>query len=319
MTSCLPSYRHGYIKVGQDLRNVMGQFPSFWGFARNGAGTSTIQLMLAFSFLTWGRHLIGSKLEAAGIRGSAFAWMVSFLTPRRQITTVEGCTSAPAEIGASAPQGAILSPLLFSDYVNDLSSATPARNINLFADDTSAYVSSQGPSLLNSDLQTTADYLLSWFNLWHQSIHPAKTVCMVLHSTRMPPWQLNIKINDNHITQFTRSHLQRTTVLEGSRPRCDQQICKENWTPPSPWQATVSNRCPRSLCIHQTWEWIWQHCLEWPQFLGCCTLRAIQQKRCSADHENKPYSRHTSWDPSGPCRFAEPWLSPPYGPVCANS
>ena len=54
-----------------------------------------------------------SKLEAAGIRGSAFAWMKSFLTSRRQITTVEGCTSAPVEIWASVPQGAILSSLLF--------------------------------------------------------------------------------------------------------------------------------------------------------------------------------------------------------------
>ena len=145
-----------------------------------------------------------SKLEAAGIRGSAFAWMKSFLTSRRQITTVEGCTSAPAEIGAGVPQGAILSPLLFSVYVNDISSATPASNINLFADDTSAYVSSQAPSVLNSDLQTTADSLSSWFNRWHLSVHPAKTVCMVLRSTGMPPCQLNIKINGNHIAQVTR-------------------------------------------------------------------------------------------------------------------
>ena len=145
-----------------------------------------------------------SKLEAAGIRGSAFAWMKSFLTSRRQITTVEGCTSAPAEIGAGVPQGAILSLLPFSVYVNDLSSATPASNINLFADDTSAYVSSQAPSVLNSDLQTTADSLSSWFSRWHLSVHPAKTVCMVLRSTGMPPCQLNIKIDGNHITQVTR-------------------------------------------------------------------------------------------------------------------
>ena len=146
-----------------------------------------------------------SKLEAAGIRGSAFAWMKSLLTSRRQITSVEGCRSAPAEIniGAGVPQGAILSPLLFSVYVNDISSAIPASNINLFADDTSAYVSSQAPSVLYSDLQTTADSLSSWFSRWHLSVHPAKTVCMVLLSMGMPPCQLNIKINGNHITQVT--------------------------------------------------------------------------------------------------------------------
>ena len=70
-----------------------------------------------------------SKLESAGKRCSAFAWMKSFLTSRRQITTVEGCTSAPVKIGAGVPQGAILSPLLVSVYVNDISSATPASNI----------------------------------------------------------------------------------------------------------------------------------------------------------------------------------------------
>ena len=168
--------------------------------------------MLAFSLFdqrkafdrVWHDGLL-SKLEAAGIsiRGSAFAWMKSFLTSHRQMTTVDGCASVPAEIGAGVPQGAILGPLLFSVYVKDISSATPASNINLFADDTSAYVSSQAPSVLNSDLQTAADSLSSWFSRWHLSVYPAKTVCMVLRSTGMPPCQLNIKINGNHITQVT--------------------------------------------------------------------------------------------------------------------
>ena len=32
--------------------------------------------------------------------------------------------------------------------------------------------------------------------------------------------------------------------MDGLRPRCYQKVCQENWTPPSPWQATVFNRCP---------------------------------------------------------------------------
>ena len=84
----------------------------------------------------------------------------------------------------------------------------------------------------------------------------------------------NININGNHITQVTRHrHLGVTFDERLSRPRCYQKVCQENWTPPSPWQATVFNRCPGSLCIqHQAWYRIWQHyCLEWPQFLRCCT------------------------------------------------
>ena len=85
---------------------------------------------------------------------------------------------------------------------------------------------------------------------------------------------------------------------------------------PSPWQATVFNRCPGSLFIqHQAWYRVWQHCLEWPQFLRCCTLRAIKQKRCPADYKNKPFIEPISRAPSGSCRFAEPWYPSPYGPM----
>ena len=206
--------------------------------------------------------------------------MKSFLTSRCQITTVEGCRSAPAEIGAGVPQGAIISPLLFSlaVYVNDISSATPASKINLFADDTSAYVSSQAPSVLNSDLQTTANSLSGWFSCWHLSVYPAKTVCMVLHSKGIPPCQLNIKINDNHITQVARyRHLGVTFNVQLSwKDHINQSAKKIGLLRPSPWQATVFNRCPGSLCIqHQAWYQTSQDCLKWPQFFRCCTLRAI--------------------------------------------
>ena len=169
---------------------------------------------------------------------------------------------------------------------------------------------------------------------------------------------------------------------------CDQQVCKENWTPSSPWQATVFNEIlmhsasdleltmvaqmkgrrekerekkrkrkgkekmeigsealaetekksqtpqpeiepgtpanvadaqplshrdngdnsplpsssfPNSLpplpstfrlslkthSSHLSHKRIWRRCPEWPQFLECCTLIAIQQKRCPADNYNK--------------------------------
>ena len=61
----------------------------------------------------------------------------------------------------------------------------------------------EGP-LLNSDLQTTADSLSRRCSRWHLLVHPAKTVCMVLRLTGMPPRQLNIKINGNQIAQVTR-------------------------------------------------------------------------------------------------------------------
>ena len=110
--------------------------------------------------------------------------------------------------------------------------------------------------------------------------------CLALKSTTTTsPWFRDITTSQS---PSTNDYPWRITFRMWSRS------LQRNWTPPSPWQAAVFNRCPGSLCIqHQTWSWIWQPRLEheWPQFLRCCTLRAIQLKSCPADHENKPYSR----------------------------
>ena len=263
-----------------------------------------------------------SKLEAAGIRGSAFAWMKSFLTSRRQITTVEGCTSAPAEIGAGVPQGAIISPLLFSVYVNDISSATPANNINLFADDTSAYVSSQAPSVLNSDQQTTADSLSSWFSRWHLSVHPAKTVCMVLRSTGMPPCQLNIKINGNHIAQVTRHrHLGVTFNERLSWKDHVHDVLKKSAKKIGLLRRLgrqLSSTVVRDLYAFSIRPGIEYGSIVWSGLSSSDAARLERLNRSAARLITKtsPSSDlYISRAPSGSCRFAEPWYSLPYGPM----
>ena len=65
-----------------------------------------------------------------------------------QATVIQGCTSSFETISAGVPQGAILSPLFFSVYVNDIHSCSVFDgNINLFADDTSAYVTSRSSTV----------------------------------------------------------------------------------------------------------------------------------------------------------------------------
>ena len=107
------------------------------------------------------------------------------------------------ESRAGVPQGAILSHCYFSICVNDIASAAPLYDTNLFTDDTSACVSSPCPTLFYTSLQSAADSLSDWFDRWHLSIHPSKTVCMALRSRGMPPCPLYICINGNRIAQVT--------------------------------------------------------------------------------------------------------------------
>ena len=81
-----------------------------------------------------------SKLSAAGVSGSAFLWFEDFLTRRTQRTVVGSSVSAELSPSAGVPQGAILSPLLFLVYVNDLPGAVSAGEASPFTNDTSVYV-----------------------------------------------------------------------------------------------------------------------------------------------------------------------------------
>ena len=60
------------------------------------------------------------KLKGAGLQGKALAWCTSFLTGRRQHVRVGSAISSAEHLHAGVPQGAILSLLFFSIYINDI-------------------------------------------------------------------------------------------------------------------------------------------------------------------------------------------------------
>ena len=91
-------------------------------------------------------------LNAVGVCGDALAWFESFLSNRRQCTMVGGALSTVSSLLAGVPQGGILSPLLFSLYLNDIVHCTPADN-NLFVDDASTYVVAKSAPQLQINLQ----------------------------------------------------------------------------------------------------------------------------------------------------------------------
>ena len=76
------------------------------------------------------------EIGELGSTCNALSWIQSYLAGRSQCTTVAGVTSEFADLHAGVPQRAILSPLLFSVFLNDLPQHVPSSDINLFADDT---------------------------------------------------------------------------------------------------------------------------------------------------------------------------------------
>jgi hypothetical protein len=76
------------------------------------------------------------KLEALGLNPTLCDWVVDFLTGCLQVVKVENNTSTMLILNTGAPQGCMLSPLLYSPFTHDCGAMHASNSIIKFADDT---------------------------------------------------------------------------------------------------------------------------------------------------------------------------------------
>ncbi|KAK1784468.1 hypothetical protein P4O66_000869, partial [Electrophorus voltai] len=80
--------------------------------------------------------LLTTKLGDLGVHTSLCNWISNFLTDRPQSVRVGNCTSSTLTLSTGAPQGCVLSPLLYSLYTHDCTATSSSTIIGKFADDT---------------------------------------------------------------------------------------------------------------------------------------------------------------------------------------
>ena len=126
-------------------------------------------------------RLLG-KLAHYGIQGRTNSWIRAFLTGRSMSVVVHGESSEPTPILSGVPQGAVVGPLLFLIYINDMpSQVSKGTCIRLFADDCLVYQHIQNvndQTILQQDL----DYLHNRAVRWGMTFNPSK--CYIMHITR---------------------------------------------------------------------------------------------------------------------------------------
>ena len=93
-------------------------------------------LDLKKAFDTVDHRILLEKCSDYGLRGQTLSVIASFLHERTQVVKVKGKTSKSREVLFGVTQGAILGPLLFYLYINDLSCKHENSTDYLFADDT---------------------------------------------------------------------------------------------------------------------------------------------------------------------------------------
>lgn len=113
------------------------------------------------------RDLLLFKLNRYGIRGSAYEWIRSYLSNRRQRVVVqEGNRQVKSDIQRSSvgiAQGSVLGPILFIIFLNDLNEIVQNFTITSYADDTNLLVPGLDMHDIVSKAEVAYDRTISWF------------------------------------------------------------------------------------------------------------------------------------------------------------
>ena len=124
--------------------------------------------------------LILSKLFSYGIGGKTLKWIDSFLCIRQQRVVLNGIKSDWPPVLSGVPHGTVLGPLLFSLYINDITSDIESE-IRLLSDDCVCYREIKVEEDIVK-LQRDIDRLGCWARTWGMKYQPVK--CNMMQPTR---------------------------------------------------------------------------------------------------------------------------------------
>ena len=149
-------------------------------------GTYARILFVDFSsaFNTIAPALLQDKLTQLSVPEPTCRWITDFLSDRKQRVRLGKLVSEPRTISTGAPQGCVLSPLLFSLYTNNCTSSHPSVKLLKFADDTTliGLISNGDEAAYRKEV----DSLAFWCSQNHLELNACKTVEMVADFRRSP-------------------------------------------------------------------------------------------------------------------------------------
>ncbi|KAK3526680.1 hypothetical protein QTP70_031470, partial [Hemibagrus guttatus] len=151
------------------------------------SGTYMRLLFVEFSsaFNTIIPTLLQTKLTQLSVPSSICQWITSFLTDRHQLVKLGKSTSYSHTTSTGAPQGCVLSPLLFSLYTNDCTSTDPSVKLLKFADDTTVIGLIQDGD--ESAYRQEIEELAAWCSLNNLELNTLKRVEMIVDFRRNTP------------------------------------------------------------------------------------------------------------------------------------
>ena len=151
------------------------------------------------AFDTISHELLPFKLQAVGIMGDSYNWILDYLKDRSQFTIINGSSSSTKPINFGVPQGSLLGPRLYSIYVNDLPDAVTEGEVEMYADDTTAYCIGDNFDTVTQRLNLIFKQIHRWSKRNRLSIHNGKSEAMLLSTKPLIGPLQELRYEDNRI------------------------------------------------------------------------------------------------------------------------
>ncbi len=195
------------------------------------------------------------KLKSYGIEGNVLKWIQSYLYKRQIRVVIDGECSSWIEINAGVPHGAVLAPLLFIIYINDLSEQT-SNPLKLFADDSSLVaVFDSNKAACEQRLQHDIQKVIDWSNVNYVAFNPNKIKEMIMSKKRPKLFDPDLFFKGVKVSRVeSNRHLGIVLNSEGSwhddiNDKCSKALKKMNLMRPF---INIFDRCTLSqiYCLY---------------------------------------------------------------------
>lgn len=136
------------------------------------------------AFNTIQPHLLVRKLVHLGVNPQLILWIYDFLTERSQQVRFNSCISSLKTTNTGAPQGCVLSPILYSLYTNDCQAISSSYTYFKYADDIAlvGFLKSDNSSV--SGFQRELQGFTHWCSENFLEINVKKTKEMVINFSK---------------------------------------------------------------------------------------------------------------------------------------
>ena len=259
------------------------------------------------AFNTIQPHLLLKKLSMLHVPPSLLLWILDYLTERPQYVRTKTESSSLATLNCGAPQGCVLSPILFVLYTNDLCWESENVVVQKYADDTVILGFIKNDK--DAEYKECIEFVNNWCNENYLTLNVSKTKELVWDFRRQPLPTDPIEINGTAVDKVSTykylglvfdsklsfaEHVQKQVKKANSRIYCLRVMKKLNVS--ADVMVTFFNSCIPPLLMYaapaffSTLTKRLKHDLDKPRRVGC---RIMGQWTSALDSNHNIYNRNT--------------------------